>query len=88
MREEGGVLALYRGMVPTAAGVAPYVGINFAAYEALRGVLTPPDKSTTVRKLACGALAGESLSEEQCSVNCNLMSIPNRGNFADTHISI
>jgi len=63
MREEGGVLALYRGMVPTAVGVAPYVGINFAAYEALRGVITPPDKNTTVRKLSCGALSGKSLSE-------------------------
>lgn len=26
MREEGGVRALYRGLVPTAFGVAPYVG--------------------------------------------------------------
>lgn len=59
MREEGGVRALYRGMIPTAVGVAPYVGINFAAYEALRGVITPPDKVTIVRKLTCGALAGE-----------------------------
>lgn len=25
-REEGGVRALYRGLVPTAMGVAPYVG--------------------------------------------------------------
>jgi len=58
MREEGGVLALYRGMIPTAVGVAPYVGINFAAYEALRGAITPPDKNTVIRKLACGALAG------------------------------
>jgi solute carrier family 25 phosphate transporter 23/24/25/41 len=62
MREEGGVRALYRGMIPTAVGVAPYVGINFAAYEALRGAITPPDKSTVVRKLTCGALAGEPLS--------------------------
>ncbi|EIW83005.1 mitochondrial carrier [Coniophora puteana RWD-64-598 SS2] len=58
MREEGGVRALYRGLVATAVGVAPYVGINFAAYEALRGVVTPPGKNTVVRKLACGALAG------------------------------
>ncbi|KAI0321069.1 mitochondrial carrier [Amylostereum chailletii] len=58
MREEGGVRALYRGLVATAMGVAPYVGINFAAYEALRGYLTPPGKSSVVRKLACGALAG------------------------------
>lgn len=68
MREEGGALALYRGMIPTAVGVAPYVGINFAAYEALRGVITPPDKTTVVRKLSCGALAGKSFPEDQCSV--------------------
>jgi solute carrier family 25 (mitochondrial phosphate transporter), member 23/24/25/41 len=59
MREEGGVRALYRGLITTAAGVAPYVGINFAAYEFLRGVVTPPGKSSVARKLACGALAGE-----------------------------
>ncbi|KAH9176653.1 mitochondrial carrier domain-containing protein [Lactarius sanguifluus] len=58
MREEGGVRALYRGLVATAMGVAPYVGINFAAYEALRGVITPPGKSSVTRKLTCGALAG------------------------------
>ncbi|KAH6897661.1 mitochondrial carrier domain-containing protein [Coprinopsis sp. MPI-PUGE-AT-0042] len=58
MREEGGVRALYRGLITTAAGVAPYVGINFAAYEFLRGVVTPPGKSSVPRKLACGALAG------------------------------
>lgn len=46
----------------TAFGVAPYVGINFAAYEALRNVITPPGKTTITRKLACGALAGELFS--------------------------
>lgn len=58
MREEGGVKGLYRGLVATAFGVAPYVGINFAAYEALRGVITPPGKTNVGRKLTCGALAG------------------------------
>ena len=52
---------MYRGLVATAMGVAPYVGINFAAYEALRGMITPPGKNTILRKLACGALAGESI---------------------------
>ena len=33
MHEEGGVRALYKGLPATAFGVAPYVGINFAAYE-------------------------------------------------------
>ncbi|EJD03140.1 mitochondrial carrier [Fomitiporia mediterranea MF3/22] len=59
MAEEGGFFALYRGLPATAFGVAPYVGINFAAYEALRGIITPPGKPATIpRKLACGALAG------------------------------
>ena len=58
MREEGGARALYRGLVTTAVGVAPYVGINFAAYEFLRGIITPPGKSSVPRKLLCGALAG------------------------------
>ncbi|KAF8876699.1 mitochondrial carrier domain-containing protein [Gymnopilus junonius] len=58
VREEGGVRALYRGLITTAVGVAPYVGINFAAYEFLRGVVTPPGKSSVPRKLLCGALAG------------------------------
>lgn len=55
---EGGIKALYRGLVATALGVAPYVGINFAAYELLRGIITPPGKTSVTRKLACGALAG------------------------------
>lgn len=58
MREEGGLRALYRGLPATAFGVAPYVGINFASYEALRGVITPPGKTSVARKLTCGALAG------------------------------
>ncbi|KAF8736998.1 hypothetical protein AX14_013633 [Amanita brunnescens Koide BX004] len=58
VREEGGIRALYRGLVTTAVGVAPYVGLNFASYEALRGIITPPGKTSIPRKLACGALAG------------------------------
>ncbi|KAJ7703227.1 mitochondrial carrier [Mycena rosella] len=58
VREEGGIRGLYRGLVATAFGVAPYVGINFAAYEFLRGVVTPPGKTGVARKLSCGALAG------------------------------
>ncbi|KAJ7497267.1 mitochondrial carrier domain-containing protein [Mycena latifolia] len=58
VREEGGIRGLYRGLVATAFGVAPYVGINFAAYEFLRGVITPPGKNSVARKLSCGALAG------------------------------
>lgn len=67
MREEGGVRALYRGMMTTAVGVAPYVGINFAAYEFFRGTITPPGKSSVWRKLSCGALAGR-IHESGCEM--------------------
>ena len=36
----------------------PITGINFAAYEALRGIITPPGQTSVPRKLLCGALAG------------------------------
>jgi len=59
MHEEGGVRALYRGLVPTAVGVAPYVAINFTAYESLRILITPPGQDHPAwKKLACGGLAG------------------------------
>lgn len=44
-------------------------GLNFASYEALRGVITPPGKSSVARKLTCGALAGA------CLVHFHLPSI-------------
>ena len=56
-KTEGGFLALYRGITPTVAGVAPYVGgpfchhrcllsryqvgLNFMTYESVRKYLTP-----------------------------------------------
>ncbi|TVY45102.1 putative mitochondrial carrier [Lachnellula occidentalis] len=59
-KTEGGILALYRGIIPTVAGVAPYVGLNFMTYELVRGYLTPEgDKNpNAVRKLAAGAISG------------------------------
>ncbi|CAD6584970.1 MAG: hypothetical protein CYPHOPRED_002903 [Cyphobasidiales sp. Tagirdzhanova-0007] len=58
-REEGGLRGLYRGIGPTAVGVAPYVGLNFTFYELLKVYFTPPDRPpSTWRKLSCGATAG------------------------------
>jgi len=59
-KTEGGILALYRGIIPTVAGVAPYVGLNFMTYELVRKYLTPEgDKNpSAVRKLAAGAISG------------------------------
>ncbi|TDZ28190.1 60S ribosomal protein L18-B [Colletotrichum sidae] len=57
---EGGFSALYRGIIPTVAGVAPYVGLNFMVYEWARKYLTPEgDKNpSAVRKLLAGAVSG------------------------------
>ncbi|KAI9681127.1 MAG: hypothetical protein M1817_002409 [Caeruleum heppii] len=59
-QKEGGLLALYRGIIPTVAGVAPYVGLNFMTYEAVRKYLTPDgdQNPNAVRKLASGAISG------------------------------
>lgn len=89
MREEGGVRGLYRGLVTTAVGVAPYVGINFAAYELLRSVITPPGKNNVVRKLSCGALAGEYTSFLTRWFVVMLIILSNfRNSFADLDISL
>ncbi|KAI5288800.1 hypothetical protein KEM52_001027 [Ascosphaera acerosa] len=59
-RTEGGVRSLYRGLVPTVAGVAPYVGLNFMVYEAIRTRLTSEGETNPgpYRKLLAGALSG------------------------------
>ncbi|KAI9751746.1 MAG: hypothetical protein M1815_000933 [Lichina confinis] len=59
-KTEGGVFALYRGIIPTVAGVAPYVGLNFMTYEAVRKYVTPEGEKnpSAVRKLLAGAISG------------------------------
>ncbi|KAL2700969.1 hypothetical protein AAEP93_007788 [Penicillium crustosum] len=59
-KTEGGTKALYRGIAPTVAGVAPYVGLNFMTYESVRKYLTPDgDKNpSSYRKLLAGAISG------------------------------
>ncbi|KAJ4303307.1 hypothetical protein N0V90_002200 [Kalmusia sp. IMI 367209] len=59
-KNEGGVLALYRGIIPTVAGVAPYVGLNFMVYEMARTQFTPEGQRdpSAIGKLAAGAVSG------------------------------
>ncbi|WPH00164.1 Hypothetical protein R9X50_00298700 [Acrodontium crateriforme] len=59
-KTEGGVLALYRGIVPTVAGVAPYVGLNFMIYESVREYFTPAGEAnpSSLGKLGAGAISG------------------------------
>lgn len=57
--KEGGVRALYRGIVPTTMGVAPYVAINFALYEHLRDSMEKSERnfSSPFWKLGAGAFS-------------------------------
>ncbi|KAI0474522.1 mitochondrial carrier domain-containing protein [Xylaria cf. heliscus] len=59
-KSEGGMAALYRGIIPTVAGVAPYVGLNFMTYEFVRNHLTPEgdQNPSAARKLLAGAISG------------------------------
>jgi len=59
-KTEGGFLALYRGIVPTVAGVAPYVGLNFMIYESVRHYMTPEGQANpgSIGKLCAGAISG------------------------------
>ncbi|KAG5926522.1 hypothetical protein E4U42_003234 [Claviceps africana] len=59
-KTEGGMPALYRGIVPTVAGVAPYVGLNFMVYESVRVYLTYEGEQNpgAARKLLAGAISG------------------------------
>ena len=36
---QGGLLALWRGWLPSVIGVIPYVGLNFAVYETSKDMI-------------------------------------------------
>ncbi|KAK6465339.1 mitochondrial carrier domain-containing protein [Scheffersomyces coipomensis] len=59
IKNEGGVLGLYKGITPTTLGVAPYVAINFALYEKCREYMdnSPFDFSNPMWKLSAGAFS-------------------------------
>jgi solute carrier family 25 phosphate transporter 23/24/25/41 len=59
-KTEGGIRALYRGIIPTVTGVAPYVGLNFMIYESVRQYFTPEGQAnpSAVGKLCAGAISG------------------------------
>jgi solute carrier family 25 phosphate transporter 23/24/25/41 len=58
-KHEGGLCALYKGIIPTTMGVAPYVAINFTLYEKMRDYMdnSPADYSNPLWKLSAGAFS-------------------------------
>lgn len=60
MIQTGGLRGVYRGVLPTIWGIAPYVGLNFAVFETLR-MSAPRDEQgnpDALILLACGGVAG------------------------------
>mmetsp|Transcript_39648 Transcript_39648/g.105564 ORF Transcript_39648/g.105564 Transcript_39648/m.105564 type:complete len:311 (-) Transcript_39648:1261-2193(-) len=56
---EGQFIALYKGLGPTLASLAPFVAINFATYDTLKSSFLQPDKRPDpVLSLLLGAAAG------------------------------
>ncbi|AET41120.1 Mrx21p Ecym_7278 [Eremothecium cymbalariae DBVPG len=59
-KEEGGIAAWYRGLYPTSLGVVPFVALNFALYEFMKGRI-PSDidpHCANAFKLSIGAVSG------------------------------
>ena len=55
-----GVISLYKGLVPTLVGVAPYAALNFASYDMLKRWAYDGGhiQQSTVSNLLMGATAG------------------------------
>jgi len=53
--QEGGVRALFKGYSPTILSLAPFIAINFAAYDTLKSLSPSP---SSVNVLLLGAAAG------------------------------
>eukprot|EP00891_Asterochloris_glomerata_P009607 jgi/Astpho2/9607/Aster-03879 len=62
--KEEGLIALWRGWLPSVIGVIPYVGLNFAVYETLKDLvlkhyeLQDERELSVITRLGCGAVAG------------------------------
>ncbi|CAL8463897.1 g3432 [Coccomyxa elongata] len=62
--KEEGIIALWKGWLPSVIGVIPYVGLNFAVYETLKDSvlklyeLNDERELSTLSRLACGGVAG------------------------------
>ena len=67
VRNEGGVLSLYRGIVPSTLGMIPYAGLSFYSYEVVKSFMLRNLKFCTSNSsgtltvpanFVCGGLAG------------------------------
>ena len=49
--DENGLVALYRGLVPTLIAMFPYVGVEFCTYETLRSVLSSRCNASAIQTM-------------------------------------
>ncbi|KAG7882739.1 hypothetical protein KL938_003162 [Ogataea parapolymorpha] len=57
-RNEGGIPALYRGIMPTSWGVAPYTALNFTMYESMKELVPEKHRKNPAIALTLGAISG------------------------------
>ncbi|KAH3671057.1 hypothetical protein OGAPHI_000768 [Ogataea philodendri] len=57
-RTEGGIKALYRGLIPTSLGVAPYTALNFTIYGKLKDLVPERARNNPSTALVLGAISG------------------------------
>lgn len=51
LRDEGGIIALYRGFVPTLCGMVPYAGLSFYCFEILKHACMKYSPNMTCNRL-------------------------------------
>lgn len=59
--QQEGIYGLYRGLIPTLLGIAPYVALNFTTYEYLKTTameFTQTNELGVITKLSLGAVSG------------------------------
>jgi len=56
--KEEGVKSLYKGVIVSSMGIAPYVAINFAVYDGLKRTLVKKKSISLFESLAFGGIAG------------------------------
>ena len=67
---EGGVIAMYKGLGPTLASLAPFVAINFAAYDTLKAHFFPGGSMPQGPLYSLGMGASAGIIAQVAAVEC------------------
>ena len=67
---EGGIIAMYKGLGPTLASLAPFVAINFAAYDTLKAHFFPGGSMPQGPLYSLGMGASAGIIAQVAAVEC------------------